>query len=235
MRQSSFDFGEGSILSELRDRLLAVFGPQRDAQRFDPLSQLVYGILASKTKDAVSMAAFEHLRRRCHSWEALLHAAPRAIERVIATVNHADRKAEDLPRALRMIRARTGALDLDFLADWDVEAVLQWLDGLPGVGPKIAATVLNFSSLRMRVLAVDTHLLRVGERLGILRAGADYQQAYDGYARLLPEDWDADALYELHWLIKRLGQRYCRPTLPACGVCPLREACPSRGLSPAAA
>lgn len=87
----------------------------------------------------------------------------------------------------------------------------------------------------MRVLAVDTHLLRVGERLGFLRAGADYQQGYDGYARLLPEDWNADALYELHWLIKRLGQVYCRPSLPTCNICPLREACPSRSLSPAAA
>lgn len=94
-----------------------------------------------------------------------------------------------------MIRARTGALDLEFLADWDVEAALQWLDGLHGVGAKIAATVLNFSTLRMRVLAVDTHLQRVGERLGFPRQGADYQQGYDGYARLLPEEWTADDLY----------------------------------------
>lgn len=134
-----------------------------------------------------------------------------------------------------MIRARTGALDLEFLADWDVEAALQWLDGLHGVGAKIAATVLNFSTLRMRVLAVDTHLQRVGERLGFPRQGADYQQGYDGYARLLPEEWTADDLYELHWLIKLLGQRCCRPSLPACDTCPLRAACSSRGVNPAGA
>jgi endonuclease-3 len=235
MRQSSFDFGEGLTLPEIRERLLAALGPQRDDQRFDPLSQLIYGIIASQTRDEVSMAAFLRLRARCTSWEALLRAAPRAIERVIATVNHADRKADDLPRALRMIRARTGALDLEFLADWDAEAALQWLDSLHGVGAKIAATVLNFSSLRKRVLAVDTHLLRVGERLGFLRSGADYQAGYDGYARLLPEDWDGDALYELHWLIKRLGQRACRPTLPICTRCPLGDICPAVGINPAVA
>jgi endonuclease III len=45
---------------------------------------------------------------------------------------------------------------------------MQWLRGLPGVGSKVAATVLNLSTLRMRALPVDTHLLRVGERLGPL-------------------------------------------------------------------
>lgn len=62
MRQSSFDFGNDVPLHDIRARLLAMFGPQRDEARFDPLSQLVYGILASKTKDEVSMAAFARLR-----------------------------------------------------------------------------------------------------------------------------------------------------------------------------
>jgi endonuclease III len=235
MRQGSFDFGERPVLREVRERLLAAFGPQRDDERFDPVSQLIYGILASKTKDEVSMTAFLRLQARCATWDVLLHTPPKAIERIIWTVNHADRKAEELPLALRKIRARNGALDLEFLADWDVEGALQWLDGLPGVGPKIAATVLNFSHLRKRVLVVDTHVLRVGERLGLLCTGADYQEGYDGYARLLPEDWDGDVLYELHWLIKRLGQQLCRPSLPACGTCPLRAVCPSQDLRPAAA
>ena len=227
MRQHSFDFGDAAILPEIRRRLLAVFGPQRDEQRFDPLSQLVYGIIASQTRDDVSMAAFLELRRRSLSWDVLMRATPRQIERVIFSVHLADRKAQELPQALRMIRARNGALDLEFLADWDVEAALQWLDSLCGVGAKIAATVLNFSTLRKAVLPVDTHLLRVGQRLGLLRPNADFEKGYDGYARLLPTDWDADTIYELHWLIKQLGQETCRPTAPACGNCPLRDLCPA--------
>jgi endonuclease-3 len=227
MRQRSFDFGESAILPETRRRLLAVFGPQRDEQRFDPLSQLVYGIIASKTRDEVSMAAFLELHRRCRSWDVLMRATPKQIERIIFSVHHADRKAEELPQALRMIRARSGALDLEFLADWDTEAALQWLDSLYGVGAKIAATVLNFSTLRKAVLPVDTHLLRVGQRLGLVRLGGDYAAGHAGYARILPAEWDGDTVYELHWLIKMLGQRVCRPTAPACGQCPLRELCPA--------
>jgi endonuclease-3 len=234
MRQHSFDFGEAAVLPEIRVRLLAIFGPQRDEQRFDPLSQLVYGILASKTRDEVSMAAFLELHRRCRSWDVLLHATPKQIERVIFSVHHADRKAEELPQALRMIRARSGALDLEFLADWNTDMAAQWLDSLYGVGPKIAATVLNFSTLRKAILPVDTHLLRVGQRLGFVRQGGDFEAGHNGYARLLPTEWDGDTVYELHWLIKLLGQQICRPTAPACGHCPLHELCPAANNSAAA-
>lgn len=227
MRQGSFDFGGGALLREIHERLLVVFGPQRAECRFDPLSQLVYGIIASKTRDDVSMAAFLELHRRCRSWDVLMRAMPKQIERIIFSVHHADRKAEELPLALRKIRARNGALDLEFLADWDTEAALQWLDSLYGVGAKIAATVLNFSTLRKAVLPVDTHLLRVGQRLGFVRPGTEYRAGYEGYARLLPTEWDGDTLYELHWLIKRLGQHICRPTAPACRNCPLRDLCPA--------
>ena len=236
MRQRSFDFGEAAVLPDIRARLLAAFGPQRDERRFDPLSQLVYGIIASKTRDEVSMAAFLELRRRCRSWDVLLDATPRQIERIIFTVNHADRKANDLPIALKMARARGAGtpLDLAFLADLDVEVAMRWLLDLYAVGPKIAATVLNFSTLRKAVLPVDTHLLRVGERLGVVRPGADFAQGYEAYARLVTAEWDGDTLYELHWLIKMLGQQICRPTAPACGQCPLRDLCFAANKSAAA-
>ncbi|HWE72822.1 MAG TPA: hypothetical protein VG328_06660 [Stellaceae bacterium] len=234
MRQSSFDFGGGALLREIHTRLRAVFGPQRDEQRFDPLSQLIYGIIASKTRDEVSMAVFLELHRRCRPWDVLMRMTPKQIERVIFSVHHADRKAEELPQALRKVHAWSGALDLEFLADWDTDMALRWLDNLPGVGPKIAATVLNFSTLRKAVLPVDTHLRRVGERLGLVHAGADFEQAHEGYARILPTDWDADTVYELHWLIKRLGQQLSRPTMPACGPCPLRAICPAANRSAAA-
>jgi endonuclease-3 len=70
--------------------------------------------------------------------------------------------------------------------------------------------------------------------LGLVRAGADFEQAHEGYARILPSDWDANTVYELHWLIKRLGQQFCRPTAPACGPCPLRAMCPAANSSAAA-
>jgi endonuclease-3 len=235
MRQNAFEFGDGTDLRDIRERLLRLYGPQRDDRRFDPLSQLVYGVLASRTRDDVSIKAFWRLNTCCPSWEDLIALPSDVIEPAIADVTFAEKKAIDLPVMLCMLRRRHGGLDLEFLADHDEEAAMQILTSLHGVKSKIAATVLNFSTMRKRVLAVDTHLLRVGERLGFVPLNASYEEGYNAYARLLPDDWDADDLYELHWLLKKLGQNICHATTANCAACPLRDACPSRGFSPLAA
>jgi endonuclease-3 len=226
--QFSLALEEKPFLARVRDRLLTQYGPQRDAERPDPISQLVNGIIGSQTRDTVSTAAFWRLRARYGSWDRLRHASPDEIERIIRPVTHAEKKAEELPQALRMIVAQCGSLDLDFLADWSEEMAMQRLKGLPGVGPKIAATVLNFSTLRMRALAVDTHLLRVGMQLGLLPPNAKYEIGHEVFMRLVPDDWDADALYEFHWLVKMHGQQVCRPSTPSCPRCSLRDLCPRR-------
>ncbi|MBI1778206.1 MAG: endonuclease III [Proteobacteria bacterium] len=218
---------EKSILAEIHARLLATFGPQRDTWRLDPTSQLVNAMISSKTRDEVSLRAFRRLMHSYASWDLLVHAAPATVEQIIQPVTFAELKAIQLPRALRMIAARTGSLDLHFLMDWDEEMAMQWLNGLPGVGAKIAATVLNFSSLRKRTLAVDTHLLRIGERLGLLPGGADYERGYDRFMHRVPDDWTGNTLYEIHWLLKYLGQSICTHASPACADCPLQDICPS--------
>src|SRR5258707_7844014 len=162
--QWSLPFDDTPVRGAIRARLLARLGPQRDTRRRDPVSQLIAAMISGKTRDAVARAAFERLRRRYTPWDRLRVAAPADIEAIIRPVQYAERKAEYLPRALAMIVARSGALDLTFLVDWDEDMAMQWLRGLPGVGPKVAATVLNFSTLRKRMLAVDTHLLRIGGR-----------------------------------------------------------------------
>jgi endonuclease-3 len=129
-----------------------------------------------------------------------------------------------------MIVACTGRLSLDHLADLDEEVAMQWLRRLPGVGSKIAAEVLNFSTLRKRAFVVDTQLLRLGGRLGLLPLDADYDAGYEQLMRQLPDAWDAEDLAELHRLMKLLGQTTCTAHTPSCGACPLRDLCPRCGV-----
>jgi endonuclease III len=228
MTQLSLMLEADPLLSIVRDRLLAEYGPQRDAFRLDPVSQLVLAILSARTRDEVSLSAFERLARRYGSWSRLGHATSQEVESVIRAVTFSDRKADQLLQALRMIVARAGRLDLDFLAGWPVEPALSWLEELPGVGMRNAATTLNFSKLRKRAFSVDTHQLRVGERLGFLPPGADAARGFALYMRLVPDAWDGDDLYELHWLIKRHGQSRCRHVRPLCAGCPLAQICASK-------
>lgn len=230
--QFSFTLEDPPLLSEIRARLLAVFGPQRDDVRLDPLSQLVLALISWETKDEAATLAFDRLLDKYESWEVLSRAAPEEIEDVIRPVQHADVKAVYLPQALRMVKARVGDLDLHFLADLEEEPALQWLRRLRGVRTKTAATILNFSTLRKRTLPVDRHMLRVGKRVGFLPEHASYDTGYDMVMRRVPDHWDAETLYEFHWLVKYLSQKICTHATPDCSHCPLRDFCPSAFLGP---
>lgn len=224
--QAMLDFEPSPILPRLRDRLKQAFGPQAAEARLDPASQLVKAMLSTRTYDAVSWAAFRRLRARFDDWSALAEAEPKAVETLIAETTFADQKARQLPILFRLIGQRTGGFSLDFLADRPVDQALAWLEDLPGVGRQIAAAVLNFSTLNKRVLVVDTHVHRVARRLGLSGRATEPAQSFEALMAMAPSAWTSAELYELHWLIKGLGQSICTDSPPACGRCPLNSLCP---------
>ena len=83
-------------------------------------------------------------------------------------------------------------------AELELDSARWWLQGLPGVGVKVAASVLNFSPLNMRALVVDTHVHRVAGRYGLVPASYDTAHAYRALMDLVPDSWTAEDLYELH-------------------------------------
>jgi endonuclease-3 len=225
--QSALAFGQSADLVFLRDRLRDRFGPQFDAQRHDPISQLVKATISTQTYDAVSSAAFERLVIRYPDVEELAAAQVEDIKAVIADVRHVEDKASYVSEALRMIKARQGEIALDFLWDWPVDLAMRWLMGLSGVGHKVAAAVLNFSTLRRRIFVVDTHVLRVLQRFGFVGTKADYEDASDA-VMAAADSFDTDDLYELHWLLKYLGQQICTHGIVHCSECPLAATCMKR-------
>jgi endonuclease III len=96
------------------------------------------------------------------------------------------------------------------------------LTALPGVGRKTSACVLLFSFGRPDV-PVDTHVYRVGSRLGLIRSGAPLEEAHDELTRLVR---DGDEAYELHTALIRHGRRTCVARAPRCGECVLVRICP---------
>ena len=95
----------------------------------------------------------------------------------------------------------------------------------PEAGPKIAAAVINTSTIRQRSLVIDTHHLRILQRLGLVRAGANFPQAYHATMPLIPAECGAMRIDHHHMLFKRLGQAICRPSHPHCKSCPLLDIC----------
>lgn len=215
------------ILEQLDGRLRARFGRPAPHLQFDPVSQLVLGMVGGRTYEADSRRAFETLIHRFRRWENVRDGRLGDIRDAIQAVTYAEAKAGRLKAALRTITAARGRLTLDFLQSWTVEEALLWLECLPGVGRKTAAATLNFSTLRMKALVIDTHHLRVLRRLGLVGPRVVLPNAYDRIVPHLPAAWTADDFDDHHELMKRLGQTICHHGDPACRDCPLSDLCPS--------
>lgn len=190
-----------------------------------PIGQLVKSSISARTRDAVSLAAYRRLGRHYATAAVLARATPAEVARVIDDVTFADTKASCLIAALRTIEATDDGFALAHLATRPLEQALDWLERLPGVGRKVAASTLNASTLARPVMIVDTHVLRVVQRLGLVGMAADYRAASETMTQALPH-WRGDDFLAFHIALKRLGQQVCRWDVPECAACPLRTACP---------
>ena len=225
--QTSLFFGQSADLRSIRDRLKIAFGRERAAFRVSPINQFIRSFISSRTMDWQFGRAFTRLLDRFSGPEALADAPVAEIEAALEGIQFADKKARELKDALLHIRTRAGAVDLEFLADLDVDAALLWLEQIRGVGRKISAATLNFSALRKRSFVVDTHIIRIMRRFGFVKPNAETEDVYDAVMQAAG-DMSAEDLYEFHWHLKRLGQNTCKAFQTSCNACPLSESCLKR-------
>jgi endonuclease III len=202
----------------IRDRLREMYGRPRNEPHGDPVHELVLTMLSQNTSDTNRDVAYAGLRARFRSWQEVRDAPTDEVEEAIRRGGLAPTKA---PRIQAVLRAIGDDMDLDWLRDAPREEALDYLLALPGVGRKTAACVLIFSFDRPEV-PVDTHVHRVGGRLGLFRPNASFEEAHDEMLRLTPPE---DA-YELHMNLIAHGRRLCRPARPRCEECALRRMCP---------
>ncbi|MBM6580559.1 hypothetical protein ILT44_10240 [Microvirga sp. BT689] len=212
----------------IHERLCAVYGcPIPYFHSLDPLSELISSLLSHRTRNADSGRAFKALRARYADWHALSNAPTDEVEATIQGVTWPEQKAPRLQAVLRAIEERHGSLSLDFLKDMPVEEARAWLESIPGIGPKTSAAVLSFSVLRRAALPVDSHHHRVAQRTGLIPQSTAVGPSHAALAALLPEDWDAQQVYDHHEVMMLHGQRCCFFKNPACGRCAVLDLCPT--------
>jgi endonuclease-3 len=205
-------------LRTIRDRLRREYGRPVLRPHRAPVDELVLTVLSQNTNDRNRDVAYGRLRERFGSWDEVRDAPVEEVEEAIRPGGLAPTKAVRIKRIL-------DAIDEDDLA-WMEEAPLDeardYLCELPGVGRKTAACVLLFAYGRPDV-PVDTHVYRVGQRLGLWPEKASFEQAHDEMLRLVD---DPDEAYEVHVLLIRHGRRTCTARNPDCPHCPLLSLCP---------
>lgn len=215
------------ILRRLQALLVQRFGriERAAAEWRKPEWVLVQGVIGARTKSEVSNAATDRLLGRYGSWEAVADAPLDELQAELATQTYPNIAAERLKASLTALVALRGAVDLSHLVDMDTGAAMRWLEQLPGIGRKIAAGVMNASTLDRRAIVLDGHHTRILQRMGLVPAKATTDRAFDAIMPAMPEEWSAADYDEHHLLMKKLGQTWCRPASPECGTCPALALC----------
>ncbi len=204
----------------IHQKLIDFYGEPRWRNPLPPLDELISTILSQNTNDINRDRAFEALRLRYPTWEAVRDVDEQELISVIRPAGLANQKGPRIQKVLREITAQQGQLDMSFLNDLPVEEARQWLMSFQGVGPKTAAIVLLFS-LGKPDFPVDTHVYRVTGRLGLRPAKMNAGQAHQYLADLFPPE----TYYAAHLNLIRLGREICHARRPDCPACPLQELC----------
>ena len=189
-----------------------------------PIAELILTVLSQSTNDRNRDVAYLALRERFVDWEAVRDAPVDEIEAAIRPGGISKVKSARIKAILEAITetAPGGELSLGWLASQSVPEAQAYLTSLPGVGRKTAACVLLFA-LGMRDVPVDTHVSRVGARLGLFRPKAPFEEMHDTMLSITPPGEEL----ELHLNLLRHGRRTCHARRPACADCALQRMCPS--------
>lgn len=206
-------------LLRIASRLEELYGPIEWRSHGDPLEVLISTILSQNTNDANRDRAYESLKARFPSYEAILQADVNDLAEAIKPGGLQHQKARRIQQILRTLKAERGSFDLSYLQGLSLEEALKELLKHEGIGKKTAGIVLTFS-LNKPYFPVDTHIRRIALRLRLVKRGQDPHEVMN---RLVPDHLK----YQLHLHLIRHGRTTCKARKPLCTQCVISDLCPT--------
>ena len=207
-------------VKKVSTKLEKLYGKKRWQVHSDPLSELIATILSQNTSDLNSHRAYLSLRSGFKTWDQTRKAKTSEIASAIRLGGLANIKAKRIKVILQQIFEENGESNLNFLKRWSTEKIREYLGRFKGVGEKTIACVLLFS-LKRPALPVDTHVLRVSKRLGLVPQKVNSQKAELILEELVPAGW----VYQFHLNLIEHGRKICKAANPLCRECVLLEIC----------
>jgi len=181
---------------------------------------LIQTILSQNTNDRNRDLSYERLRTRFPLWEDISRAKMGAIARAIRPGGLANQKAKRIRDLFQWIKDREGGFGLLFLSKMGSEEIEETFGTLKGIGPKTLACLLLFG-LGREAFPVDTHVLRIGRRLGFIPERLDAEKAHPWMVPLVPKGKSLS----LHLNLIRFGRSICKAQHPKCNICFLKREC----------
>lgn len=182
----------------------------------NPFRSLISVVLSAQSRDEMTAKARDQLFAVADTPEAILMLPEDELAALIKPCGLYNMKARNVQKLCRALLDRYGGA---------VPSDRKALEALPGVGRKSADIMLRFV-FDQPVVAVDTHVHRVCNRLGLAHGKTEAQTARD-LAPKVPSryGWGAHI-----WLLEH-GKVFCKSRKPRCESCPLADLCERNGLS----
>lgn len=198
-------------IDELMSRLFELYPEGYTDGSRDPFFVLVSTVMSHRTRDEVTYPAAVKLFEKFSTPEAMAGADVDEIEALIRDVGFYRVKAGRIKEISRILLEEYGGLVPD-----DMESLLKF----PGVGRKTANCVLAHAFFQ-DALAVDTHVHRISNRLGLVRTKSP-EETETELKKVFPRSY----WKHINLLLVKLGQNICRPISPRCEICTLNDICP---------
>ncbi|MBN1611404.1 MAG: hypothetical protein JW940_32520 [Polyangiaceae bacterium] len=195
------------------------YGGPRHGNKHNPLDELVYIILSTRTRDASYRDTYRRLKHAFPTWNAITPRSLRRLEGLLRPGGLGHLKAEQIVAIVGALKERFGRATLAPLKHLSDDEAETFLTQLPGVSDKVAKCVLMYS-LDRECLPVDVHVHRVAGRLGFAtKRRPDTSQA------LIEDAIPKDLRYGFHVNAVAHGRAVCLARLPKCTVCCLVQWC----------
>jgi endonuclease-3 len=184
--------------------------PTTELRYTTPFELLIAVILSAQSTDKGVNKATEKLFKVANTPQQILDLGLRGLKRYVKTIGLYNTKASNILKTCRLLIEQHAG---------QVPATRAELEALPGVGRKTANVVLN-TAFGYPTIAVDTHIFRVANRIG-LAPGKTVRAVEDKLNQVVPEEFRHDAH---HWLILH-GRYTCVARKPRCGSCVIFDLC----------
>jgi endonuclease-3 len=204
------------MVEEIIKRLEKVFPDKLELNFSTPFELVVAVVLSAQERDAKVNEVTKELFKKFNTPQQFANASLEEIEKEISSISFYKKKAEYIKQISQMLVEEYGG---------EVPKSIEELEKFPGIGRKSANMILYNAFGINEGIAVDRHVLRVSQRLGLTKQQKP-EKAEQELMKLVPKDqWG-----KFSNLLILLGRYICTAQKPKHSECPLYDLCPSKGL-----
>ena len=184
--------------------------PQIELQYDSPYTLLIAVMLSAQCTDKMVNKVTPKLFVIAKTPQQIYNLGEETLKVLIKSINYFNSKAKNIIKTSEILIDQYNS---------EIPQTLVELMSLPGIGRKSANVILN-TVFNQKTIAVDTHVFRVSNRIGLCNTKTPYETE-KALINLIPDKFIYNAH---HWLVLH-GRYICKSRKPLCNICKVADLC----------